>query len=115
MSLSLSVDILLGIVLDDLMSHGIRALRRVLVHKTSTNKSFWFSDYIYEYKMGVLGKDARAANPQKEIASLYDYRTRIAQYRTDPDLSYAHSQFPWIPVWDGRFLFCRRVRHQEVL
>lgn len=59
-------------------------------------------DYIYEYEDGVLGRDPRAVNPQKEIASLYDYRTRIAQYRTDPDLSLAHSQFPWIPVWDGK-------------
>jgi alkaline phosphatase D len=57
-------------------------------------------DYIYEYENGVLGRDPRAASPQKEIVSLYDYRTRIAQYRTDPDLSLAHQNFPWIPTWD---------------
>jgi len=32
--------------------------------------------------------------------SLYDYRKRIAQYRTDLDLYASHQQFPWIPVWD---------------
>jgi alkaline phosphatase D len=69
-------------------------------------------DYIYEYKMGELGTDPRAANPQKEITSLYDYRTRLAQYKSDPDLSLAHSQFPWIPVWDGTSL-SRRRRHDQ--
>jgi len=36
-------------------------------------------DYIYEYEQGVPGVDPRAANPSKEIFSLYDYRTRIAE------------------------------------
>ncbi|KIX08823.1 uncharacterized protein Z518_03480 [Rhinocladiella mackenziei CBS 650.93] len=57
-------------------------------------------DYIYEYEMGVPGRDARATNPPREIITLYDYRTRIAQYRTDLDLRLSHQQFPWIPVWD---------------
>ena len=57
-------------------------------------------DYIYEYEMGVPGRDARATEPPREILTLYDYRTRIAQYRTDLDLLLSHQQFPWIPVWD---------------
>ena len=57
-------------------------------------------DYIYENKVGVPGRDARASNPPHEILTLYDYRTRIAQYRTDLDLLLAHQNFPWIPVWD---------------
>ena len=57
-------------------------------------------DYIYESELGVLGRDPRAVAPQREIVTLYDYRTRIAQYRSDPDLSLAHQNFPWIPVWD---------------
>ncbi len=48
----------------------------------------------------MLGRDPRAVAPQREIVTLYDYRTRIAQYRADPDLSLAHQNFPWIPVWD---------------
>ncbi|ORX93587.1 PhoD-like phosphatase-domain-containing protein [Clohesyomyces aquaticus] len=57
-------------------------------------------DYIYETGKGTLGKDPRATNPKGEIFTLYDYRTRIAQYRTDLDLRLSHQQFPWIPVWD---------------
>lgn len=34
------------------------------------------------------------------IYTLYDYRKRIATYRTDLDLLLSHQQFPWIPVWD---------------
>ncbi|KAF2267353.1 hypothetical protein CC78DRAFT_457557 [Lojkania enalia] len=57
-------------------------------------------DYIYESTRGTLGKDPRATNPPREIFTLYDYRTRIAQYRTDLDLLLSHGQYPWIPVWD---------------
>ena len=34
------------------------------------------------------------------IFTLYDYRKRLATYRTDLDLVENHQQFPWIPVWD---------------
>ncbi|ERF68055.1 hypothetical protein EPUS_06445 [Endocarpon pusillum Z07020] len=57
-------------------------------------------DYIYETRAGVLGRDPRASNPPRIIFTLYDYRTRLAQYRTDLDLLLSHQQFPWIPVWD---------------
>ena len=38
--------------------------------------------------------------PKKEIFSLYDYRRRIATYRTDLDLLASHQMFAWISVWD---------------
>lgn len=38
--------------------------------------------------------------PDREIYTLYDYRKRIATYRTDLDLLLSHQQFAWIPVWD---------------
>lgn len=57
-------------------------------------------DYIYEYWQGAIGVDARAAVPDRDLLTLYDYRTRHGQVRTDPDLSLAHQRFPWIPVWD---------------
>ncbi len=54
-------------------------------------------DYIYEY----------AGNPKRtrqhlggETVTLADYRTRYAQYRTDPDLQAAHAAFPWLAVTD---------------
>ena len=56
-----------------------------------------------EYKNGEYGWGnalGRVPSPDKEIFSLYDYRRRIAQYRTDKDLLLSHQKFPWIPVWD---------------
>ena len=59
-------------------------------------------DYIYEDEVGVPGEDERAMEPAKEIVTLYDYRTRIAQYRSDEDLRAAHEKFPFITVWVSR-------------
>ena len=36
----------------------------------------------------------------RELATLADYRERLAQYRTDPSLIAAHQNHPWITVWD---------------
>jgi alkaline phosphatase D len=38
--------------------------------------------------------------PPSEIITLADYRTRYAQYRSDPDLQEVHRQHPFIVVWD---------------
>lgn len=57
-------------------------------------------DYIYETGKGTIGVDQRATNPSDTIFTLYDYRTRIAQYRTDLDLVLSHQQYAWIAVWD---------------
>ncbi|QIW99079.1 hypothetical protein AMS68_004597 [Peltaster fructicola] len=68
--------------------------------KDSVDYVIHLGDYIYESAVGQLGRDARATNPARSLITLYDYRTRIAQYRTDLDLLLSHQQFPWIPVWD---------------
>ncbi|OIW25400.1 PhoD-like phosphatase [Coniochaeta ligniaria NRRL 30616] len=73
------------------------------VRKDSVDYVIHLGDYIYEYKNGDYGwGDAygRVPQPDHEIHTLYDYRKRIAQYRTDLDLYASHQQFPWIPVWD---------------
>lgn len=60
-------------------------------------------DYIYEYPDGVLGDGAaigRAVDPPHELLTLADYRTRHAQYKTDPDLQELHRQHPMISAWD---------------
>lgn len=60
-------------------------------------------DYIYEYANGYYGwgnSIGRIPLPDREIFTLYDYRKRLATYRTDLDLVESHQQFPWIPVWD---------------
>ncbi|EHN77471.1 alkaline phosphatase family protein, partial [Streptomyces coelicoflavus ZG0656] len=58
-------------------------------------------DYIYEY--GAAPNDygmntgaplGRSPLPPHEIVSLADYRTRHAQYKTDPDLQAAHAAPP---------------------
>jgi len=64
-------------------------------------------DYIYEYGSGpdaygmatgqALG---RVPEPAHEIVSLADYRTRHAQYKSDPDLQAAHARAAFICVWD---------------
>ena len=38
--------------------------------------------------------------PPAELFTLNDYRTRHAQYRTDPDLQAAHAAFPFLMTWD---------------
>lgn len=60
-------------------------------------------DYLYEYGRDGFGGDAglgRDVDPAHEIVSLADYRTRYAQYRSDPDLQEAHRQHPFIAIWD---------------
>jgi alkaline phosphatase D len=73
------------------------------VRKDSVDYVVHLGDYIYEYKNGDYGwgqSIGRVPQPDKEIFSLYDYRKRLATYRTDLDLVASHQQFPWIPVWD---------------
>ncbi|OCK95884.1 uncharacterized protein K441DRAFT_657864 [Cenococcum geophilum 1.58] len=73
------------------------------VRKDSVDYVIHLGDYIYEYKNGDYGwgqSIGRVPLPDKEIYSLYDYRKRIATYRTDLDLLASHQRFPWIPVWD---------------
>ena len=59
-------------------------------------------DYIYEYGSRLanpLLRD-RQHEPNRDIVSLDDYRTRHAQYKTDPHLQEAHRQHPFITIWD---------------
>ena len=62
-------------------------------------------DYLYEYARGEYGSDNaealdRQVLPATEIFTLSDYRTRYAQYHSDPDLQLLHSKVPFITVWD---------------
>lgn len=71
-------------------------------------------DYLYEYKNGDYGwgqSIGRVPLPDRAIFTLYDYRKRYAQYRTDLDLLLSHQQFAWIPVWDdhGEFSSYRNL------
>ncbi len=60
-------------------------------------------DYIYEY--GNRNQDDSTANnrtvePDGEILTLEDYRTRYSTYRLDTNLIRIHQQHPFIMVWD---------------
>ncbi len=59
-------------------------------------------DYIYEYGpsqyLSPTGNVRTFCNDH--ILTLADYRTRHAQYRTDPDLQAAHAAAPWIVTLD---------------
>jgi len=62
-------------------------------------------DYFYEYGLGEYGTDDaeklnRVPDPLHEILNYDDYVTRIAQYRTDPDLQALHAAAPWVMAWD---------------
>lgn len=62
-------------------------------------------DYIYEYGLGgYASEDAeqlgREVSPSGELFTLDDYRSRYAQYRTDPDLQKVHAALPFLVVWD---------------
>jgi alkaline phosphatase D len=58
---------------------------------------FFLGDYIYENRGDETAVRFHAG---PEIVTLEDYRTRHAQYRTDPDLQAAHAAFPWLVTWD---------------
>jgi len=62
-------------------------------------------DYIYEYGSDEWGGDVaktigRVHEPAHEIVSLSDYRTRHAQYKSDPHSQAMHAAHPVIAIWD---------------
>ena len=59
-------------------------------------------DYIYEYAIGKYGDTTigRLNVPDKEIITLYDYRTRYSLYRLDKDLMKLHQLKPVMTTWD---------------
>lgn len=75
---------------------------RDMVNRNDIDAVIHLGDYIYEYGTGGLsaGIEDRLTDPETEIISLSDYRTRYSHYRLDPDLRDAHQQFPFICVWD---------------
>ncbi|KAE8391539.1 PhoD-like phosphatase-domain-containing protein [Aspergillus alliaceus] len=71
-----------------------------VVRKDSVDYVLHLGDYIYETRNGIVGTEERAVLPERDIFTLYDYRTRLGFYRTDLDLVASHQNFAWIPVWD---------------
>lgn len=68
-----------------------------VVNKDSVDYVVHLGDYIYEYKNGYYGwgdEFGRIPLPDREIVTLYDYRKRLATYRTDESLYRNHQYFP---------------------
>ena len=62
-------------------------------------------DYIYEHGIDKYGGETgkrigRDHQPSHEIITLEDYRTRHAQYKTDPGSLAMHARHPLIVIWD---------------
>jgi alkaline phosphatase D len=64
-------------------------------------------DYIYEYNQtgssfitDPVLRASRTHQPEREMVSLSDYRTRYNQYNSDVDTRAMRASAPLIPVWD---------------
>lgn len=75
-----------------------------LADRTDLDAIIHLGDYIYEYADGIYGDSSlfedRPLDPEKEIVTLEEYRTRYSTYRLDTNLIRAHQQHPFISVWD---------------
>ena len=82
---------------------------REVANRDDIDAVLHLGDYIYEYGMGEYATERaeeldRVPEPSHEIVSLDDYRTRYAQYRSDPDLAALHARHPVIAIWDDHEL-----------
>ncbi len=82
--------------------HAYQALAQI---EPALDVIIHLGDYLYEYGPDGYGGEtgaalARAHIPPREITNLADYRTRHAQYKSDPALQAAHAAAPWICTWD---------------
>ncbi|MCB0632428.1 MAG: alkaline phosphatase D family protein [Saprospiraceae bacterium] len=75
-----------------------------LAKRTDLDAIIHLGDYIYEYADRVYGNNVvwqdRNLEPEHEIISLEDYRTRYSTYRLDTNLIRLHQQYPFITIWD---------------
>lgn len=79
--------------------HGYRKL----AERDDLDVVLHLGDYIYEYPNLYFGDGAplgRVPDPNHELLTLADYRTRHRQYKLDQDLQAAHARHPFIAIWD---------------
>lgn len=91
-----------GVVSCQSYENGYYHAYRDMVNRNDIDCILHLGDYIYEYATGGLsaGIPGRTVEPENEIITLSDYRTRYSHYKLDPDLRDAHQQYPFICVWD---------------
>jgi len=76
---------------------------KLMANRPDLDAIFHLGDYIYEYEEGGYGWDSllmRGHEPDHEIITLIDYRTRYSFYKLDQDLQAVHQQHPFIMIWD---------------
>lgn len=88
-----------GVVSCSSYAHGYFNAYRLLAQRADLDAVLHLGDYVYEYGTGEYG-DVRPYEPDHEMITLADYRTRHAYYKQDADLMELHRQFPFITVWD---------------
>ncbi len=88
-----------GVVSCSSYPHGYFHGYRELAGRLDLDVILHLGDYIYEFPTLTYG-NVRPSEPETEILSLDDYRTRYKQYRRDADLQAIHHQFPMIAIWD---------------
>lgn len=68
-----------------------------IMNRNDVDAVIHLGDYIYEYAGGTA---PRNMEPNAEIVTLSDYRTRFSHYRLDEQLRNLHQQYPFITIWD---------------
>ncbi len=84
---------------------GFFNVYRTIGHHNDLDAVVHLGDYLYEYPVDGYASQrskefGRQSVPTHEVTVLADYRTRYAQYRSDPDLRYVHERHPFICIWD---------------
>lgn len=82
---------------------GFFNVYKVIKERNDIDAVIALGDYIYEYETGAYSPNptaGRSWEPQNEIITLNDYRTRYSTYHLDEDLMRLHQQYPFIVVWD---------------
>ncbi|HEX2193177.1 MAG TPA: alkaline phosphatase D family protein [Acidimicrobiales bacterium] len=88
----------LGVVSCACWPHGFFNAYRHLAER-DVDLVLHLGDYIYENGDG-WEEVGRVHQPPHRCRTLADYRSRHAQYRTDPDLQELHRRHPMVAVWD---------------
>ena len=75
----------------------------IITQRNDFDAVIFLGDYIYEYATAGYGFNNavdRIYEPDDEIITLSDYRTRHSQYKLDKQLRVLHQNFPFICLWD---------------
>lgn len=88
----------LGVVSCACWPHGFFNAYRHLAQR-DVDLVVHLGDYIYE-NGDSWEEVGRVHQPRRRLRTLGDYRSRHAQYKTDPDLQRLHQRHPMVAVWD---------------